>query len=357
MIDGACFAVMALVMCVGMSSFIQNRHMDNPPPFYSVLMQWNEKQERPQQSDASQDEKRQPAALPPRPALKQETRSWFFLSVFLLVLSIPTMSIADGFLRVCQTPPGSITTALWQRLPLSSSSLIYYFVAGFIVHLHIWTVELFYRVGATTVLWLLVLINHPTTNGLMGSVYRVTKRFLEQPPIFDRPWLAHSPYELWSKRWHQMFRGGFMKLAYQPVRSLFRSKKYAALGRFLAAMAVFLASGLMHEYVLVSMVGPSRLAYQQFYKSILGQQVLFFLLQGLSTILTFPGSSLATRFGSKIPGWLATPLTVLWVVVTAPLFVDPYLRIGLHLEASIPFYPTTFDPYLDIICPFGARPL
>ncbi|KAI8065151.1 membrane bound O-acyl transferase family-domain-containing protein [Gongronella butleri] len=364
-IDNASFAVMGLVMSSGMATYIAARRTTrDAPPFYEVLANWNASHKVPSKDEKREKGEKSPTKLS-RSQLTRQSRVWMVQSLVYLGLSVPVMSFVDGWLRICAIPPKTVETALWTRLPPTPGSMAYHLFAGIILHLHVWMLELFGRVGLTVLLWLFVAIGAPDT--YIDPLYAITVQFLAQRPLFDKPWLAHSPYDLWSTRWHQLFRPGFRRYAYLPVRALFTD---ARRGRVFATIAVFAASGLMHEYILIAMAGPSRLLHGQFFRGILGQQLLFFLVQGVATILTAPANgtpsmpptpapspppnSSPQQSPRRVPLWLARALTLLWLIVTAPLFIDPYLRIGVHREAALPFYPHTFDTHIGVFCPFGT---
>lgn len=323
--DNAVLAVLGVSLGAGMAFYIrdvQQCEADDTkkqalPPFYNVLARWNENGGRLGNNNDPDDSK--PPSLS---VMKTDSRWWLLQSVGYMLLSIPVMAFFDGLLRVCELPPDTETTAYWYRLPPPWQTLAYHLMAGFTLHLHVWIVEILYRLFLTVRLAIVFWCFSPQV-----GLYQATRQFISQPAIFDQPWLAHSAYNLWSARWHQIFRPGFIKLAYQPVRSLCPSKEY---GRVAATMAVFVASGLLHDYILVTMMGYSAI---QTFAGMLGQQTMFFILQGVATVVSAPGTPWS-RLWSWMPTWLARLLTLVWIIYTAPIFVDPFLRIGLHKEAE-----------------------
>ena len=124
---------------------------------------------------------------------------------------------------------------------------------------------------------------------------------------------------------------------------MFSTKK--KLGRAAGTMAVFAVSGLMHDYILMAMFGLSEYARRP---GIAGYQTLFFMLQGAVTIIS------AQDFVS-MPKWMGSLLTWFFILYSAPLFIEPYLRIGLHNEAEIPGFPRMWDQYLLPVCPYGPK--
>ncbi|KAI8082700.1 membrane bound O-acyl transferase family-domain-containing protein [Halteromyces radiatus] len=382
--DNAILTVLSVSLGAGMTFYIRDlrRCGDNQEKrqqltaFYHVLDRWNENPTRSfnnnnndtgevsSNSDCTTTttisstktttfDDQKPVSLS---VIQYDSRRWFLESVIYMALSVPVMSFFDGLLRVCALPPGTDTISYWHRFPPTWQTLAYHLMTGFTLHLHVGIVELIYRFFLTTRLMMMMLWTTSVTSLL--RYYDDTHHFILQPSLFDQPWLAHSAYNLWSCRWHQIFRPGFKKLAYDPVRSLFPEKKANKtpsmgvwMGRIAGTMAVFLASGLLHDYILLAMIGHSAI---QSYPGMLGQQTIFFLLQGVATVISSPNMPWSNFSSRILPMWLARLLTWVWIIYTAPIFVDPFLRIGLHVEAEVPLYPRSFDPHIGFLCPYGT---
>jgi hypothetical protein len=196
---------------------------------------------------------------------------------------------------------------------------------------------LLHAIQLTIVAWI------PNVNrNLLLKLHDQLSHFVAQPPLFNKPWLTRSVYDLWSRRWHQIFRPGFHQVAYKPIRRLF-GKNHQGAGRIFGTIAVFMCSGLMHDYIILGMLGYSNITKP----GIFGYQTLFFFLQALATIVSVKSPTL--------PTWLARALTWCWVLYTAPLFVEPYVRLGLHLNAEVPGFPKFMDDPIGNICPYGVR--
>jgi len=119
--------------------------------------------------------------------------------------------------------------------------------------------------------------------------------------IFDAPFVATSPRDFWGTRWNKWVQRFLRREVFMPLR-----RKPAV-----AVLAVFLLSGLAHEYLAIAALGTSR-----------GQMLGFFLLQGLALLLTWRlprPRSVWTRF----VGWA---LHTAWLVTTGPLFLEPVFR-------------------------------
>jgi D-alanyl-lipoteichoic acid acyltransferase DltB (MBOAT superfamily) len=116
---------------------------------------------------------------------------------------------------------------------------------------------------------------------------------------FDRPFLAASPSDLWSRRWNFWFHDFVRREVFLPLR---RSRR-------LAVLATFAVSGLAHEYLIIASLGTSR-----------GQMLAFFLLQAVAVLLSH-------RRARSLPRGLGCVLHTGWLILTIPLFLEPILQI------------------------------
>ncbi|CEP06826.1 hypothetical protein [Parasitella parasitica] len=94
---------------------------------------------------------------------------------------------------------------------------------------------------------------------------------------------SQSLDELWSYRWHQLFKSTWLAFPFRPVRILVEralTKRVKGVARpvafLLASISVFAASAFMHEYVVAANVGLP------IYKRVFaGEQCIFFIGHGL----------------------------------------------------------------------------
>ncbi|KAI9033741.1 membrane bound O-acyl transferase family-domain-containing protein [Phycomyces nitens] len=278
---------------------------------------------------------------------------WILMATLSFIMLIPVMVPPDTFIKVCAVPPEAFSPKSYAHVLLDFLTLqgsiplrsIYYHMAlGFTIHLHVAILLPLYRIFRSEQLLAYSFLYPNDQTNLVESHYYAYKRLLALPPIFDKPWMSRSSHELWSKRWHQVFRPGFQRIGYLPLRRLFG--KYRRAGQMAGVMGAFTVSGLMHEYVLMTIRGYSR--WNQ--PGVNGYQALFFLLQGISVIVTSPNFPLGPK---RLPAWAGRLLTIGWIALTGPLFTEPYVRIDFQTTMTVPVFPDLDSSYLAPFCPYG----
>jgi hypothetical protein len=346
-LDRVICAIMAIVMTSGMFFYVRDRRRTpegkQVKPFYEILTRWNESPSASvTATHKKNDDEQKEISLS---KIRTDALKFLLRAVLYALVYIPVFATMDGFIRTCQEPPEIFTSVPYlQRLFTSSipaKTTFYHFWIGITLTLHIALVPLvhllLHAIQLNIAAWT-PSVNYKT----LLKLHHDLVHFVAQPPLFDKPWLTRSVYDLWSRRWHQIFRPGFYQVAYRPIRSIF-GEKYKKAGRIAGTIAVFACSGLMHDYIVLSMLGYSN------YKTpgIFGYQTIFFVLQGLAT--------LASMVSPRLPTWLSRVLTWIWVMYTGPLFIEPYIRLGLHLNAEVPGFPKFMDSRIGPICPYGTR--
>lgn len=100
-----------------------------------------------------------------------------------------------------------------------------------------------------------------------------------------------------------------------------KSKKIPNSQISIAAFATFVYSALMHEWLIYAFIDvPS-----------CGEQMLFFTLQGVMTILEVLVhkavlSTTGIDLSKSVPWILQVCYTISWFLLTGPLFLNPYIR-------------------------------
>lgn len=169
-----------------------------------------------------------------------------------------------------------------------------------------------YLVGACLYLCFHVILD--TVAVIWELVFSLTPK-----QLFNAPFMASSPRDFWSKRWNMFFRDFFHKIFYKNHKSISYTR---AVG---SALAIFAISGILHEYVHWSIMG-----------TISGLNFIFFMIHGVATTLqvAIQSSFPALR---RVPLVVAIPINSVFIALTIPFFVDPYIQSGFIQHVRLPF--------------------
>lgn len=163
----------------------------------------------------------------------------------------------------------------------------------------------------------------------------------------DYPLLSTSLEDVWSRRWHRTMRPAWVASAYKPVYYVVRkynaNPKDRRLAVGLASFAVFMASGLTHEYSVLCNIG-----WNAYKKHFMGQQMVFFGIHGLfvvleKTLFFVIKPLLPISFTTSRSFELIRRLYVIgFFTITFPIFINPYAHWGFHhLDALTPVESAT----------------
>ena len=135
------------------------------------------------------------------------------------------------------------------------------------------------------------------------------------PRLFHWPWMSTSIHELWSYRWHQLYRHLFIVFGSRPGGSLF--------GKPGAFMGAFIMSAVLH-HIGVWGIGN-------------GTEFLttggFFLLMGAGAVAEI---AFAKATGSRVRGWMGWLWTMLWFALCGTFMIDGWARRGLFAAEILP---------------------
>ena len=149
-------------------------------------------------------------------------------------------------------------------------------------------------------LWSMALL-YPFISGITDLVSGLAMQgglFVEE--TFVAPAFSRSPREFWGQRWNRFISRFAFRNVFIPLGGIRHP--------FAATMAVFLFSGVMHEY-LILVCGRGLGSYT-------GQSVAFFVVHGLAV-------AIQGRRRGRLPRPVAAALHLGWLVWTAPLFFRP----------------------------------
>jgi len=143
------------------------------------------------------------------------------------------------------------------------------------------------------------------------------------------------PSEFWGRRWNVLVSSALKRGVFVPFRIY-------GFGRPVAAMATFVASGLLHEYLITVMttiifrengrIPPKSVG-------LYGKHLLFFVWNAVVLILEVPlKDARPVRWISRnVPALVKTQLVILTVLPLAHLFTDVYVDIGLYSDFAVGF--------------------
>lgn len=153
---------------------------------------------------------------------------------------------------------------------------------------------------------------------------KLTKFFLglHLEPQFNEPLLSTSLRDFWGRRWNLLVTSIMRPTVFQPIRGLTLRPLGPVLATYLAVMAAFVVSAVMHE-LMFFYLGRVRPTFEVTW---------FFLLQGVSVCLEITVKDYVGKRW-QVPWWVFCPATLGWVVVTACwLLLPPLLRVGIGTE-------------------------
>ncbi|KAI8983609.1 hypothetical protein BDB01DRAFT_791431 [Pilobolus umbonatus] len=180
----------------------------------------------------------------------------------------------------------------------------------------------------------------------------IIKTSAEWRPVMDYPIIGSSLMDIWSNRWHRVFRPIWVMLAYKPIYHFIQKwsqnsktgKKFATL---FASLGVFFISGLTHEYIVFCLAGWP--IYQERY---MGQQIMFFTTHGIFVIAEkIIGQSMRSVLPTHIrQSFLVKILLHLYVVTvvyyTFPYFLNGFAFWGMHRLENLFVFGTLFKRFL-----------
>lgn len=144
--------------------------------------------------------------------------------------------------------------------------------------------------------------------------------------LFNTPFMASSPRDFWSRRWNMFFRDFFHKIFFKNVKSI------SYVRAIISALAIFFISGILHEYVHWSILGK-----------LSGLNFMFFMVHGVASTLQ---AIIQTSFPilKRVPLWIGIPINTVFLALTIPLFMGPYVESGFIKNVRLPF---SFLPLLN----------
>jgi hypothetical protein len=148
--------------------------------------------------------------------------------------------------------------------------------------------------------------------------------------VLDPMFKSSSPSDFWGRRWNMVVHTGIKNGAYKPMRKLTNSG-------ILSALAVFVLSGIIHEYVHLVLYYEKGITFEW-------KQVLFFGWNGILIMLEYCFGSLPLFqwIGKNFPPIIVSILVISSALPLSHLFLGDYIRFG--------YFDAVFTAEPAIIC-------
>lgn len=133
---------------------------------------------------------------------------------------------------------------------------------------------------------------------------------------------SSSPSDFWGNRWNRVVSSALKRGVFVPLRK-------QRFSRPVAAMATFIASGLLHEYILV-VITHNNEAFDDV--NVAGSQLAFFMWNGAVLGLEhfLRGNKFLGALSTNLPGPIRSFLVVLTVLPLAHKFTEVYVDTGFY---------------------------
>ncbi|KAI7906631.1 uncharacterized protein BX663DRAFT_497151 [Cokeromyces recurvatus] len=159
--------------------------------------------------------------------------------------------------------------------------------------------------------------------------------------LMRHPIVSHSLDDLWSYRWHQLFKTTWLAFPFRPVRILTQralAKRVSndtsrSVAFLLASISVFFASAFMHEYIVAANLGWP--IFNRYFK---GQQCIFFISHGVGAFFeNLIKLYVAPRLSPQFKNSLACRViqhtwTILFGYFTFYYIMNGFLSWGFHFD-------------------------
>ena len=179
-------------------------------------------------------------------------------------------------------------------------------------------------------LWLVFLLMESGSVGL-SLQFSLVSGWSTRKTSYSPLTASTSPSDFWGKRWNQMTGNALRRGVYQPLRNNGTSAKVAAL-------ATFVVSGLIHEYLLLLIsLGPATAVRQEPYSPSFGRNFVFFLWNGGLLIgeHLFSEHTAVLWIRRNLPKQCRALLVVAMSLPVGHYFSDEYVASGLFSDTAV----------------------
>ncbi|KAI3971614.1 hypothetical protein MKW92_049911 [Papaver armeniacum] len=129
-----------------------------------------------------------------------------------------------------------------------------------------------------------------------------------QPPFGNCVFLSTSFHDFWGRRWNLMVSSILKSIVYKPLRSIFKK----SWGIYIAILATFFVSGLMHELLFFYMCREQPC----------WDVLCYFVLQGICLAMEIKVKRVSNGKWQLYP-WISAPLLYVFLITPACLLLFP----------------------------------
>jgi D-alanyl-lipoteichoic acid acyltransferase DltB (MBOAT superfamily) len=155
----------------------------------------------------------------------------------------------------------------------------------------------------------------------------------EIEPQFNEPYLSTSLQDFWGHRWNLMVTRILRLTIYNPIRHVINSNVGSTWANYIATLATFVVSGLMHEiiYYYLTRASPT------------WEVTWFFVLHGVCTSVEVVVKKIVLRRGWRLHRAISGPLTLAFLAVTGNWLFFPQLERNGVIRKAIGEYAIMVD--------------
>lgn len=142
---------------------------------------------------------------------------------------------------------------------------------------------------------------------------------------------ATSPSQFWGRKWNMLVHSALKRGVFKPVIKCWPKAA--------AVIMTFLASGVLHEWIVVVALSPDKNDLDDQYEPKLGGSTLFFLWSAVVIILEVAIGHwrMFALMNNVLPRPMITMCVIMLALPLAHWFSDPYIKSGFFADVQVGF--------------------
>jgi len=161
----------------------------------------------------------------------------------------------------------------------------------------------------------------------ISIIYNICYGYQTREVVMNPILKSSSPSDFWGRRWNTLIHSGLKNAIYKPMRFHFGTSTY------IAVLATFVASGILHEYVNLVLFRSLGTLFQW-------KNIIFFGWNGLLIVsqYLFGHWTIFQWVSKKLPQSIITTLVILTAVPLGHLFFGDWIEAGYfdHVNMCLP---------------------